>query len=69
MTHYRALSFSSFAASVGALLLLSAPASAQSECQPDDLFCAEVRLGPAQGGIRIGPGGGQIGRASCRERV
>lgn len=58
MTHYRALSFSFFAASAGALLLFTAPASAQqSECQPNDLFCAELRIGPAQGGIRIGPGG------------
>lgn len=56
MTHHRALSLSFFAAFAGALMI-AAPASAQqTECQPDDLLCAEVRIGPAQGGIRIGPG-------------
>ncbi len=56
MTQPRALSLS-YLTAVAAVLLLAAPASAQqTECQPDDLFCAEVRIGPAQGGIRIGPG-------------
>lgn len=54
MTHHRAPSLS-FSAALAGALLLAAPASAQSECQPDDLLCAEVRIGPAQGGIRIGP--------------
>jgi len=57
--NHRALSLS-FLTALGAVLLFAAPAAAQdeSECQPDDLFCARVRIGPAEGGIRIGPGQG-----------
>lgn len=56
MTHHRALSFSFFAAFAAATLLAAPAFAQQTECQPDDLLCAEVRIGPAQGGIRIGPG-------------
>ncbi len=57
--NHRALSFSFLSAMAAALLLASvlAPtrAAAQpSECQPDDLLCAEVRIGPGSAGIRIG---------------
>lgn len=55
MTH-RAFTFLSLSA-VAAALLIAAPAAAQSaECQPGDLFCAELHLGPGSGRIRIGPG-------------
>jgi hypothetical protein len=38
-----------------AALAITAPAAAQdTECQPGDLFCAELRLGPGRAGIRIG---------------
>ena len=54
MTNHRALSLS-FLTALAAALLLAAPASAQqTECQPDDLLCAEVRIGPGRAGIRIG---------------
>ncbi len=51
----RALTFFSLPA-VAAALLMAAPAAAQTECQPDDLFCAELRIGPGRAGIRIGGG-------------
>lgn len=57
MTNHRALSFP-LAAFAGALLFALPAAAQQTQCQPDDLLCAEVRIGPAQGGIRIGPGPG-----------
>ena len=64
MTNHRALSFSHLtvtALTAGVLaagvMLLSATAEAQStECQPDDLLCAEVRIGPGTGRLRIGGG-------------
>lgn len=50
----RALTIFSLPAVFGALLL-AAPAAAQTtECQPGDLFCAELRIGPGRAGIRIG---------------
>jgi len=53
MKNHRALSLS-FLPAFGAALLLAAPAAAQqTECQPDDLLCAEVRIGPGRAGIRI----------------
>ena len=56
MTNHRALSFS-FLPAIAAAMLFAAPAAAQqTECQPDDLFCAEVRIGPGSAGIRIGGG-------------
>lgn len=51
----RALTFFSLPA-VAAALLMAAPAAAQTECQPDDLFCAELRIGPGRAGIRVGGG-------------
>lgn len=52
MTNRALTAFSLFAF---AALLLAAPASAQTtECQPDDLFCAELRIGPGRAGVRIG---------------
>lgn len=57
MTNHRALSFSLLTALTAGVLLLSATAEAQStECQPDDLLCAEVRIGPGTGRLRIGGG-------------
>lgn len=54
MNTNRALSLPFFTA-FAAALLLAAPASAQeTECQPDDLFCAELRIGPGRAGVRIG---------------
>lgn len=54
MMNHRALSLP-FLTAFAAALLMAAPASAQTtECQPDDLFCAEVRIGPGSAGIRIG---------------
>lgn len=36
-------------------LLIAAPAAAQTtQCQPGDLFCAELRIGPGSAGVRIG---------------
>lgn len=35
-------------------LFSASTASAQTECQPDDLLCAEVRIGPGRAGVRIG---------------
>ena len=49
----RALTFTTFAA-MAALMGLAAPAEAQTECQPGDLFCAELRIGPGSAGVRIG---------------
>ncbi|HJL19420.1 MAG TPA: hypothetical protein RMH99_27385 [Sandaracinaceae bacterium LLY-WYZ-13_1] len=54
MKNHRALTFSFF--SVAVALLMAAPAAAQTECQPDDLFCAELRIGPGRAGVRVGPG-------------
>jgi hypothetical protein len=54
MNNHRALTFSFFTVALG--LLLAAPAAAQTECQPDDLFCAEVRIGPGRAGVRVGGG-------------
>ncbi len=51
----RALTLFSLPA-IAAALLIAAPASAQTECQPDDLFCAELRIGPGRAGVRIGGG-------------
>ena len=60
MTNYRALSFSPLTAAslltLAGCLLMAAPAAAQTECQPDDLFCAELRIGGGGAGVRIGPG-------------
>lgn len=54
--NHRALSISLLSAMAGAFLM-AAPASAQTtECQPDDLLCAEVRIGPGRAGVRIGGG-------------
>jgi hypothetical protein len=41
---------------VAAALLAAAPAAAQdgTVCQPGDLFCLDVQIGPGRGGIRIG---------------
>jgi hypothetical protein len=50
----RALTFFSVPA-LFAALWIAAPASAQTtQCQPGDLFCAELRIGPGSAGIRIG---------------
>ena len=59
MTQSRALSLSFLTALIASLLMAAPAAAQQTECQPDDLLCAEIRIGPAQGGIRIGPGGRQ----------
>lgn len=53
MNNHRALTFSFFTAALA--LLMAAPAAAQTECQPDDLFCAELRIGPGRAGVRVGP--------------
>lgn len=54
MTNHRALIYSFFTVAIA--LSMAAPAAAQSsECQPDDLFCAELRIGPGRAGVRIGP--------------
>ncbi len=39
-------------------LLIAAPAAAQTTtgCQPGDLFCAELQIGPGRAGVRIAPG-------------
>ncbi len=50
----RALTVLSFPA-LAAALWIAAPAAAQTQCQPGDLFCAELRIGPGQGTVRIGP--------------
>lgn len=42
-------------AAVAGAFLWTAPAAAQTDCQPDDLFCAEVRIGPGRGSVRVGP--------------
>lgn len=40
---------------LAAALLFASPVAAQTtECQPDDLFCAELRIGPGSAGVRIG---------------
>lgn len=50
----RALTIFSLPA-LAAALLFASPASAQTtECQPDDLFCAELRIGPGSAGVRVG---------------
>lgn len=59
MTNHRALSFSFLPAFAAALLFATPAAAQQTECQPDDLFCAEVRIGPGSAGIRIGGGSEQ----------
>ncbi|MGF1470050.1 MAG: hypothetical protein ACFCGT_28350 [Sandaracinaceae bacterium] len=46
--------FLSLLAAAG-VTLLAAGASAQTDCQPDDIFCAEVRIGPGSGSVRVGP--------------
>lgn len=52
----RALTFSSLTA-VAAAFLMAAPAAAQTtNCQPGDIFCAELQIGPGRAGVRIGPG-------------
>lgn len=53
MMNHRALSLP-FLTAFAAALLFAAPAAAQTECQPDDLLCAEIRIGPGSAGIRIG---------------
>jgi hypothetical protein len=46
-----------FAAVALAAALGASTAEAQTtDCQPDDVFCAEVRIGPAGGSVRVGPG-------------
>lgn len=50
----RALTVLSLPAVFGALMLASPAAAQTSECQPGDLFCAEVRIGPGSAGVRIG---------------
>ncbi|MGE0784436.1 MAG: hypothetical protein AB7S26_02020 [Sandaracinaceae bacterium] len=43
------------AAVICGVALSAAPAAAQTtQCQPDDLLCAEVRIGPGTAGVRIG---------------
>jgi hypothetical protein len=54
----RALTFVSVSAALLGLAV-AAPAAAQTQCQPGDLFCAELQIGPGQGTIRIGPGTAQ----------
>ncbi len=55
----RALTFFSLPA-LATALLIAAPASAQTtNCQPGDLFCAELQIGPGRAGVRIGPAQGQ----------
>lgn len=49
----KALTFFSLPA-VAAALFAAAPAAAQTQCQPGDLFCLDVQIGPGRGGIRIG---------------
>lgn len=49
----RALTIFSFPAVFGALLLASPAAAQSTECQPGDLFCAEVRIGSGRAGVRI----------------
>lgn len=54
MKNYRPLTLSSLAAMALALSIAAPAAAQQTECQPDDLFCAELRIGPGRAGVRIG---------------
>ncbi|MFK7990910.1 MAG: outer membrane protein [Sandaracinaceae bacterium] len=54
MNTHRQLTYASLLA-IAACLFLAAPAAAQqTNCQPGDLFCAELRIGPGTAGVRIG---------------